>query len=138
MAAREVATVEAAGREVDITSPGKVFFPQRGETKLDLVRYYLAVEGPAMAAMGGRPVLMQRFPSGVKGPNFFQKRVPDNIPDWLVTTEVQTVNGTPSRALVAADIAHVLWAVNLGCLGFHVWPFRADVADEDHVDELRL
>ena len=64
--------------------------------------------------------------------------MPDNIPDWLVTTEVQTVNGTPSQALVAADIAHVLWAVNLGCLGFHVWPFRADVADEDHVDELRL
>ena len=55
-----------------------------------------------------------------------------------MTTEVQTVNGTPSQALVAADIAHVLWAVNLGCLGFHVWPFRADVADEDHVDELRL
>ncbi len=130
--------VEAAGREMRITSPGKVFFPQRGETKLDLVRYYLAVEGPLMAAMRGRPTLLQRFPEGAGGQSFFQKRVPDNAPDWLETTVVRTVNGTPSRALVAADIAHLLWAVNLGCLGFHVWPFRADVADEDHVDELRI
>jgi DNA ligase D-like protein (predicted polymerase) len=81
---------------------------------------------------------MQRFPSGAGGPSFFQKRVPDNAPDWLETTIVRTVNGTPSRALVAADLAHLLWAVNLGCLGFHVWPFRSDVADEDHVDELRI
>jgi DNA ligase D-like protein (predicted polymerase) len=91
-----------------------------------------------MAAMRGRPTLMQRFPSGAGGQSFFQKRVPDNAPDWLATTVVRTVNGTPSRALVAADLAHLLWAVNLGCLGFHVWPFRADVADEDHVDEFRI
>jgi DNA ligase D len=138
MAAGQVEIVEAAGREMRITSPHKVFFPQRGETKLDLVRYYLAVEGPLMAAMRGRPTLMQRFPSGAGGQSFFQKRVPDNAPDWLETTVVRTVNGTPSRALVAADVAHLLWAVNLGCLGFHVWPFRADVADEDHVDEFRI
>jgi DNA ligase D len=138
MAARDVEVVEAAGREVRITSPGKVFFPQRGETKLDLVRYYLAVEQPIMQAMAGRPTLLQRFPEGAGGSNFFQKRVPDNAPEWLTTTVVRTVNGTPSRAMVATDIAHLLWAVNLGCLGFHVWPFRADVADEDHVDELRL
>jgi len=138
MAARDVEVVEGAGREVRITSPGKVFFPQRGETKLDLVRYYLAVEQPIMQAMAGRPTLLQRFPEGAGGSNFFQKRVPDNAPEWLTTTVVRTVNGTPSRAMVATDIAHLLWAVNLGCLGFHVWPFRADVADEDHVDELRL
>ncbi len=138
MAARDVEVVEAAGREVRITSPGKVFFPQRGETKLDLVRYYLAVEQPIMQAMAGRPTLLQRFPEGAGGSNFFQKRVPDNAPEWLTTTVVRTVNGTPSRAMVATDLAHLLWAVNLGCLGFHVWPFRADVADEDHVDELRL
>ena len=137
MASDEV-TVIAAGREVRITSPGKVFFPRRGETKLDLVRYYLAVEEPIMRAVQGRPTLMQRFPEGVGGPSFFQKRVPDNVPDWLRTTVVETVNGTPSRALVAADVAHLLWAVNLGCLGFHVWPYRADTADADHVDELRL
>jgi DNA ligase D len=138
MVAAQVEVVEAAGREVRVTSPHKVFFPQRGETKLDLVRYYLAVEGPIMAAMGGRPTLMQRFPEGAGGSSFFQKRVPDNAPDWLNTATVTTVNGTTSRALVAADVAHLIWAVNLGCLGFHVWPYRADTGDEDHVDELRL
>jgi DNA ligase D len=138
MARAQVEVVEAAGREVRVTSPQKVFFPQRGETKLDLVRYYLAVEGPIMAAMSGRPTLMQRFPEGAGGSSFFQKRVPDNAPDWLQTAIVTTVNGTTSRALVAADVAHLIWAVNLGCLGFHVWPYRADTGDEDHVDELRL
>ncbi|HEX6419157.1 MAG TPA: non-homologous end-joining DNA ligase [Acidimicrobiales bacterium] len=137
-AARDVEVVEAAGREVRITSPHKVFFPQRGETKLDLVRYYLAVEEPIMRAMRGRPTLMQRFPEGAGGSSFFQKRVPDNAPGWLETATVTTVNGTTSRALVAADVAHLIWAVNLGCLGFHVWPYRADTGDEDHVDELRL
>ena len=138
MAKREVEIVEAAGREVRVTSPHKVFFPQRGETKLDLVRYYLAVEAPIMAAMGGRPTLMQRFPEGAGGSSFFQKRVPDNAPDWLQTATVSTVNGTTSQALVAADVAHLIWAVNLGCLGFHVWPYRVDTGDEDHVDELRI
>ena len=128
--------LELAGREVRITSPGKVLFGERGETKLDLVRYYDAVAEPLMRAMGGRPVLMQRFPKGAGGPSFFQKRVPDGAPEWLETTTVQTVNGTPSRALVAADVAHVAWAVNLACLGFHVWPNRAD--DPEHADELRL
>jgi DNA ligase D len=128
--------VEAAGREVVITSPDKVFFEERGETKLDLVRYYQAVEGPLLAAMGGRPVLLQRFPNGASGSSFFQKRVPESRPDWLQTTIVTTPNGTTSQALVAADLAHVLWAVNLNCLGFHVWPNRA--ADPEHADELRL
>src|SRR4030095_9282404 len=104
-------------------------FAERGETKLDLVRYYAAVAEPLMRAMGGRPVLMQRFPQGAGGPSFFQKRVPKNAPEWLQTTTVETVNGTPSRALVIGDLAHVVYAVNLGCLGFHVWPFRA--ADQD-------
>jgi DNA ligase D len=135
-AAREVEVVEAAGREVRVTSPHKVFFRQRGETKLDLVRYYLAVAEPIMAAMGGRPTLMQRFPEGAGGPSFFQKRVPKGAPDWLETTIVETVNGTPSRAMVAADVAHLIWAVNIGCLGFHVWPYLAD--DAGHADELRL
>jgi DNA ligase D-like protein (predicted polymerase) len=89
-----------------------------------------------MAAMGGRPVLLQRFPNGVGGSNFFQKRVPDSAPAWLRTTTVSTPNGTTSRALVVDDVAHVLWAVNLGCLGFHVWPSLAD--DPDHADELRI
>jgi DNA ligase D len=128
--------VEAAGRELTITHPGKVLFEERGDTKIDLVRYYQAVEGPLMAAMGGRPVLLQRFPNGASGSSFFQKRVPESRPDWLETTIVSTPNGTTSRALVAVDLAHVLWAVNLACLGFHVWPSRA--SDQEHADELRI
>jgi DNA ligase D len=135
-AAKDVEVLELAGREVRISSPGKVLFGERGETKLHLVRYYEAVGEPLMRAMGGRPVLMQRFPRGAGGPSFFQKRVPDGAPEWLETTIVQTVNGTPSRALVAADVAHVAWAVNLACLGFHVWPSLA--SDPEHADELRL
>jgi DNA ligase D len=132
----EVTLVEASGREVPITSPGKVFFSERGDTKLDLVRYYQAVEEPLLRAMGGRPVLLQRFPHGAGGSSFFQKRVPESRPDWLQTTTVSTPNGTTSQALVAADLAHVLWAVNLACLGFHVWPSQAD--DQEHADELRI
>jgi DNA ligase D len=123
------------GREL-ITHGEKVFFPERGETKADLAEHYLRVGQPLMRVMGGRPVLLQRFPEGATGPSFFQKRVPKNIPDWLRTTTVSTPNGTTSQALVAADTDHVLWAVNLGCLGFHVWPYLAD--DPEHTDELRI
>ncbi|HUJ64261.1 MAG TPA: non-homologous end-joining DNA ligase, partial [Acidimicrobiales bacterium] len=128
--------VQAGDREVEITHPAKLLFSVAGRTKLDLARYYVQVAGPLLAAMGGRPVLLQRFPHGAGGPSFFQKRVPDKRPDWLQTTIVETPNGTTSRALVAADLAHVLWAVNLACLGFHVWPTKAD--DPDHADELRI
>jgi DNA ligase D len=136
VAGDEEAVFELDGREVRLSSPGKVLFGERGETKRDVVEYYLRVSEPLLRTMGGRPVLMQRFPQGAAGPSFFQKRVPKNAPDWLQTTTVTTVNGTPSRALVIADRAHVAWAVNLGCLGFHVWPHRA--ADPQHCDELRL
>ena len=128
--------LEVDGHELVITSPDKVFFSERGETKLDLVEHYQRVRDPILRAMGGRPTLLQRFPHGAGGPSFFQKRVPASAPDWLRTSIVSTPNGTTSRALVAADLAHVLWAVNLGCLGFHPWPYRAD--DPDHTDELRL
>lgn len=128
--------VEAAARTLEISHPGKVLFPESGHTKLDLVNYYRSVETPLMDAMGGRPVLLQRFPNGATGQSFFQKRVPEKRPDWLRTTVVSTPNGTTSDALVAADLAHVLWAVNLACLGFHVWPYKAD--DPEHADELRI
>jgi DNA ligase D len=137
VAGGDVEVLEVAGHEVRITNPGKVFFPERGDTKLDLARYYLAVAEPLMAAMGGRPVMLQRFPKGVTGPSFFQKRVtPTKADPWLTTARVSTPNGTESDALVAVDLAHVLWAVNMGCLGFHVWPNTA--ADPDHADELRI
>src|SRR5262252_107680 len=119
-----------------ITRPDKVLFGERGETKGDLAEHYIRVAEPLMRTMGGRPVLLQRFPEGAGGPSFFQKRVPKNAPEWLQTTIVSTPNGTTSEALVAADIDHVLWAVNLGCLGFHVWPYLA--AAPEHTDELRI
>jgi DNA ligase D len=119
-----------------ITHPDKVLFAERGETKGDLADYYLRAAGPLMQTMGGRPVLLQRFPEGAGGPSFFQKRVPASAPDWLQTTTVSTPNGTTARALIAADLDHVLWAVNLGCLGFHVWPYL--VSDPGHADELRI
>ena len=128
--------LEIAGRPITITSPGKVFFPEHGETKLDLVRYYLAVEEPFLRASGGRPTLMQRFPHGADGDSFFQKRVPKGAPDWLQTAVVTTPNGTTSEALVLDDMAHVAWAVNLACLGFHVWPHLHD--HPEVADELRL
>jgi DNA ligase D len=134
--AGDAVVLELAGHEVRITSPDKVFFPQRGETKLDLIEYYRSVEGPLMRAMGGRPTLLERYPDGASGKSFFQKRVPKGAPEWLETVVVSTPNGTTSNAMVTADIAHVAWAVNLGCLGFHVWPSRAD--DPAHADELRI
>jgi DNA ligase D len=132
----EPVEVEVAGRAVAITNPDKVFFSARGDTKLDLVRYYLAVGDEVMRQMRDRPVLLQRFPNGAEGSSFFQKRIPDGAPDWLQTTIVSTPNGTESRALVIADLAHLVWAVNLGCLGFHSWPVRA--ANQRICDELRI
>ncbi|WP_158889177.1 non-homologous end-joining DNA ligase [Amycolatopsis anabasis] len=129
-------TIEVDGIELAVSNPGKVYFPERGETKLDLVRYYQAIAEPLLAALGGRPLLLERYPDGAGGKSWFQKRVPKSAPPWLTTTRVATPNGTTSDALVAADLAHVLWAVNLGCLGFHVWPFRA--ATPEVTDELRV
>ncbi|MEV6904678.1 non-homologous end-joining DNA ligase [Amycolatopsis sp. NPDC051372] len=129
--------LELDGVELTISSPDKVYFPERGETKLDLVRYYQAVAGPLLDRLGGRPLLLERYPDGAGGKSWFQKRVPKTAPEWLTTTVVSTPNGTTSDALVAADLAHVLWAVNQGCLGFHVWPNRAaslDIADELRID----
>ena len=134
--AQDAVVLELNGRDVRVSNPDKVFFTRRGETKLDLVEYYLSVEGPLMRAMGGRPVLLERYPDGASGKSFFQKRVPKGAPDWLTTTVVSTPNGTLSNALVAADLAHVVWAVNMGCLGFHVWPYRADAPR--FADELRI
>ena len=132
----EGTTVTAAGREVTITSPDKVYFSERGETKMDLVEYYLSIEEPLMQWIHGRPLLLEKYPQGAGGPSFFQKRIPDSAPEWLERAEVSTPNGTTSSALVATDIASILWAVNQGCLGFHVWPYLA--SDPAHTDELRI
>jgi DNA ligase D len=125
-----------AGHEVNVSHPDKVFFPKTGATKGDLVDFYVALEEPLLRAVGGRPVLMERYPDGAGGKNWFQKRVPKGTPDWVETTVVSTPNGTTSDALVIADIAHMVWAVNLGVLGLHVWPYRA--ATPDVTDQLRI
>jgi DNA ligase D len=128
--------LEVDGIEVAVSHPDKVFFGKRGETKLDLVRYYLAVSGPIMNTLRDRPLLLERYPDGAGGKSFFQKRVPKSAPPWLTTTVVATPNGTESDALVAADMAHIVWGVNMGCLGFHVWPIRA--SQPEVTDELRI
>jgi DNA ligase D len=132
----EAVELEVSGRVVAITNPDKVFFQTRGDTKLDLVHYYLSVGDAVMRQMFDRPVMLQRFPNGAHGSNFFQKRIPEGAPDWLHTVIVQTPAGTESRALVIADLAHLVWAVNMGCLGFHSWAVRA--SDLGHCDELRI
>src|SRR5258708_22066747 len=104
MPTEDVVVVEAAGREVPITSPGKLYFAEAKASKLDLVRYYQSVEAPLLRALGGRPVLLQRFPSGAGGPSFFQKRVPENRPEWLESRLVSTPNRPTSQALVGAHL----------------------------------
>jgi DNA ligase D len=128
--------MEIGGREVRISSPDKLYFPALGATKFELVSYYLQVAEALLNSAGGRPAMLQRFPNGATGKSFFQKRVPSGAPSWLKTTEVTTPNGTSSNALVVADIGHVAWAVNLGCIGLHLWPYLAD--NPAFADELRI
>ncbi|MEV4234473.1 non-homologous end-joining DNA ligase [Nocardia sp. NPDC049737] len=132
----ESVDIEVDGRTVTISNPNKVYFTKRGETKLDLVRYYQAVAEPFLQVVRDRPLLLERYPDGASGKSWFQKRVPKSAPDWLHTVEVATPNGTTSDALVAHDLAHILWAVNQGCIGFHVWPNHVD--DLNIADELRI
>ncbi|HUC06044.1 MAG TPA: non-homologous end-joining DNA ligase, partial [Acidimicrobiales bacterium] len=136
MADDDAVTLEAAGHRVTISHPDKVIFPQLGGTKRDLVDYYVAVAEPLLRVAADRPSILHRFPEGAGGKSFFQKRIPANAPEWLQSTIVSTPNGTTSNALVVADIAHVLWAVNLGCIGLDLWPYRA--SDPEHADELRI
>ena len=134
--ASEKRIIEASGRSIEISSPDKVYFPEIGATKFDLASYYVEIGDVLCHIAAGRPALLERFPDGAGKNSFFQKRVPKNAPAWLETTDVTTPNGTRSNALVVADIAHVVWAVNLGCLGLHLWPYKAD--DPTHADELRI
>ena len=128
--------LDVDGHQVRVTNPDKVLFPKLGLTKRDLVDYYLAVGEPLVRWIRDRPVLLERYPDGIGGKSFFQKRIPKSAPEWLTTTTVQTINGTPSRALVIADLAHIVWAANMGVLGLHVWQFRTDRAHWS--DELRI
>jgi DNA ligase D len=129
-------TIEAAGQEVRLSNPGKVFFPDPGHTKLDLVNYYLQVAEAALIHLRQRPTTLKRFVDGVTGDFFFQKRVPKGAPEWLQTATVRFPSGRSARELVANDAAHLVWAVNLGVIDFNPWPCRRE--DLDHPDELRV
>ena len=128
--------VEVAGREVKVTNPDKVYFPARGETKLDLVQHYLLVGEGALRGVFRRPTVMKRFPDGATGEMFFQKRVPAKRPDWLQTATVAFPSGRTAEELCPSDLAHLIWAVNLGCLDMNPWAVRK--WDLDHPDELRV
>ena len=128
--------VEANGREVAITNADKVFFSQTGHTKLDLVRYYLAVADGAIRGVAGRPMALKRFVNGADGEAFFQKRAPAQRPDWIETVELSFPSGRTANEIVVRDAAQLAWVVNLGCIDLNPHPVRAD--DLDHPDELRI
>ena len=134
--AADAEVVRVAGREVTITNPGKVYFPRTGHTKLDLVRYYLAVADGAIRGVAGRPMALKRFVEGAGGPAFFQKRAPSGRPDWIDTTELFFPSGRTAVEVVVSDAAQLAWVVNLGCIDLNPHPVRA--ADLDHPDELRI
>jgi DNA ligase D-like protein (predicted polymerase) len=131
---RELLTV--AGQEVSISNPNKVLFPEAGYTKLDLVRYYLAVADGALRGAGGRPTVLVRYPNGIDGEYFYQKRAPQSRPSWIEVVSLSFPSGRTAEEVVPRDAATLAWMANLACLELHPHPVRAD--DLDHPDELRV
>ncbi len=129
-------TLQVAGREVRITNPDRLVFPAAGHTKLDLVRYYLAVADGALRGVAGRPMILKRFVKGITEEAVFQKRPPANRPDWVEVTELHYASGTSAEEVVVRDAATLAWVVNLGCVDLNPHPVRAE--DLDHPDELRI
>lgn len=128
--------LEVAGRSVRLSNPDKVYYPERGFTKMDVAQYYLAVAEGVLRGLRERPTTLQRFPDGVEGEFFYQKRAPKGLPEWLPTARIAFPSGRFADEICPTEPAAVLWAANLGCLTFHPWPVRR--ADTDHVDELRI
>jgi bifunctional non-homologous end joining protein LigD len=128
--------IEAAGVEVTITNPEKVFFSSAGYTKLDLVRYYAAVAEGALRGIANRPIVLKRYVNGADAEPFFQKRAPETHPEWVETVELQFPSGRTAREVVVRNTAQLLWIVNLGCIDLNPHPVRAD--DLEHPDELRV
>jgi bifunctional non-homologous end joining protein LigD len=124
------------GREVPISNPGKVLFPQAGYTKRDLVRYYVAVADGGLRAAGGRPNMLVRYPNGVGGEFFYQKRAPTSRPPWIEVVSLRFPSGRSADEVVPRDAAALAWMANLACLELHPHPVRAD--DLEHPDELRV
>ena len=131
---RELVVID--GREVSISNPRKVLFPEAGYTKLDVVRYYLAVADGALRGAGGRPNVLVRYPNGIHDEFFYQKRAPESRPDWIEVVALQFPSGRTAEEIVPRDAATLAWMANLACLELHPHPVRAD--DLDHPDELRV
>ena len=136
MAKSSDVTLELAGREVRVTSPERVVFPEAGLTKLDLVEYYLTVADGALRGVRGRPMVLKRFVKGIGEEAIWQKRVPKNAPDWLDTATLQYARGTSAEETVVRDEAGLAYVVNLGCVDLNPHPVRAE--DLAHPDELRI
>ncbi len=129
--------VDVAGRAVRLSSPDKVYFAERNYTKRDVFDYYLAVGDGILRALHHRPTTLQRFPDGLDGETFFQKRVPTRgVPPWIETATIAFPSGRTADELAVADLAHVAWAAQMGTIVFHPWPVRS--ADTDTPDELRI
>jgi DNA ligase D-like protein (predicted polymerase) len=129
-------TLIVDGREIAVSNPRKVLFPQAGHTKLDLVRYYVTVAAGALRGAGGRPNVLVRYPNGIAGEYFFQKRAPTSRPDWIEVVDLQFPSGRTAAEVVPRDAAALAWMANLACLELHPHPVRAE--DLDHPDELRV
>jgi bifunctional non-homologous end joining protein LigD len=136
MPAPKEEVLEVAGRQVTISNPDKIFFPKTGHTKLDLVRYYMAVADGALRGVGGRPMALKRFVNGAEGEAFFQKRAPTSRPEWVETVELSFPSGRTAEEIVVRDAAQLAWIINLGCIDLNPHPVRA--GDLDHPDELRV
>jgi DNA ligase D len=135
--ARNAVEVEVAGHTVRLSSPDRVCFPERGYTKHDVFSYYLAVGDGIMRALKDRPTTLQRFPDGIEGEAFYQKRVPTRgVPPWIQTAQIAFPSGRTADELCPADLAHVAWAAQMGAVVFHPWPVRR--SDADRPDELRI
>ena len=132
----ESEVVNVAGREITISNPKKVLFPDAGYTKLDLVRYYLAVADGAIRAAGNRPNVLVRYPNGIGNEFFYQKRAPSSRPSWIEVVTLKFPSGRTAEEVVPRDAAALAWMANLACLELHPHPVRDD--DLDHPDELRV
>jgi bifunctional non-homologous end joining protein LigD len=128
--------LEIGGREVTVSNPDKVYFPKAGHTKMDLVNYYLSVADGALRGVAGRPMALKRFVDGAEGDAFFQKRAPENRPEWIETAELTFPSGRTADEVVLREAAGLAWVANLGCIDLNPHPVRAE--DLDHPDELRV
>src|SRR5437870_8430306 len=135
-AAGEQELIAIAGREIVLSNPGKVLFPKAGYTKLDLAQYYLSVADGALRAAGGRPNVLVRYPNGIDGEYFYQKRAPSSRPPWIDVVALKSPSGRTAEEVVPQDAAALLCMANLACLELHPHPVRDD--DLDHPDELRV